>query len=205
MLLMSQLDLVDPFNQLLLRVTFFTAQLFLLLVAGFMYYLIISENNQRKIVVPPQATPSFLSTGPPAAPEEMTVRHYDQSELKKFVTQIVIGVAICSLIHFKWDIAQPLFIQIVMSPFTLWESALFKLLVLKISEQKDPSLKRPFVVKIRILSPHYLVVRNLRLLLQNRNRRRTQRRKRRKRRKIAKEQKKVEGDTENKEENKKSK
>jgi len=147
MLLMSQLDLTDPLNQLILRITFFSIQVFLLLLSGFMYYLILNENNQKKVVVPPAPTPSFLASGPPAEPQEMTVCSYDQGELKKFVTQIVIGVAICSFIHFKWDIAQPLFIQIVMAPFTLWECSLFKVLIMKISEQKDPSLKRPFVVK----------------------------------------------------------
>lgn len=84
---------------------------------------------------------------PPADPEEMTVCSYDQGELRKFVTQIVLGVAICSFIHFKFDVVQPLFIQVVMAPFTLWETALFKVLVLKFSEQQDSALKRPFVVK----------------------------------------------------------
>lgn len=120
----------------------------MLLVAGFMFYLIMSEKNPRKITVPPPSTPSFFQqAGPPAELQEMTVFDYDLSELKKFVTGILLPLAIVSFIHFKFDIAQPLFVQTFMAPFTLYECALFRVLVLRISEQRDPSLKRPFVVK----------------------------------------------------------
>jgi len=146
MLLMGQLDLTNPFNVFLLRVAFFSVQAIFLLLAGYMFYLIKFRNDQKKILVPAAAAPSWMSSEPAPPPTE-TICDYDVGELRKFVTQILLGLAICSFIHFKFEIAQPLFIQTIMAPFTLYECALFKIHMLGLSEAKDSSLKRPFTSK----------------------------------------------------------
>jgi len=142
MMLMGQLDLTTPFNLLVLRVSFGVAQALLLAVSLYMYLAVRRKNNQEKLTVPSDA-PSWGATEP-AEPQETTIRDYDFGQLRKFAMQVVLGVAICSFIHYKFEIAQPLFIQVVMAPFTLYENPLFRLHVMGSKEESDPQLRRPF-------------------------------------------------------------
>ncbi len=52
----------------------------------------------------------------PQAPQVMTIREYDQTELRKYVTQNLMVIAICTFIHIKWAICPPLFIQCFVMP-----------------------------------------------------------------------------------------
>ena len=66
-------------------------------------------------------------------------KEYDFSELKKKLTQTVMGVCIVSFIHYKWQIMVPLCVQSVIQPLTLLKSPLAKVYIFN-----DNSVKRPF-------------------------------------------------------------
>ena len=66
-------------------------------------------------------------------------KEYDFSDLKKKLTQTVMGVCIVSFIHYKWQIMVPLCVQSVLQPLTLLKSPLAKVYVFN-----DNNVKRPF-------------------------------------------------------------
>jgi len=76
----------------------------------------------------------------------MTTREYDVNQLRQFLIQVGLGMAVCGLLHFKWDIVAPLFIQTAMAPFTLYDNPLFKIHVLSKPATEGSPLGRPFPV-----------------------------------------------------------
>jgi len=72
----------------------------------------------------------------------MTIVQYDVAHLKKTITNTVVGVLIVAGIHYKWEMIQPLFLQIFMIPMQLYKNPLFKIYLLG---DTDPEVnKRPF-------------------------------------------------------------
>eukprot|EP01087_Luapelamoeba_hula_P006001 TRINITY_DN1613_c0_g1_i1.p1 TRINITY_DN1613_c0_g1~~TRINITY_DN1613_c0_g1_i1.p1 ORF type:complete len:235 (+),score=68.23 TRINITY_DN1613_c0_g1_i1:46-750(+) len=144
-LLANQLDFTNDTTVLGLRVAFGVAQGIQLLIAAYLYYVITSKNQQGRVRVPPAAVPSWAGGDEtPAPPTEVTVCEYDLSELKKFATQVIMGLAIVSFIHYKWAVMPPLVVQAVLAPFNIWGLQLFQIHVLGKTEANDPKLKRPF-------------------------------------------------------------
>jgi len=133
--LMNQIDWTIEYNILLVRVGYAAVQVLSLVVYGYIYTLITSRNETKKIKVP-KAPTSFGATTQET--EEMTIHEYDFSQLKKALTQVLIGIAIVSFLHIKWNMVQPLFLQCFMSPMQIYKNPLVKLFLL------GEKIDRPF-------------------------------------------------------------
>jgi len=140
MLVMSQIDWTKPENVLYVRVLYCLAQLFSLAVSAYIYQQITQKHDQRNILVAPAA--SFGQAAAPA--EEQTVEAYDTAQLKKAAMQILTGTAIVGVIHLKFGMIQPLFMQTIMNPMQLVKSPLFQIFVLgKKGEVEERPFKEP--------------------------------------------------------------
>jgi len=139
---MNQLDFTNPTNVFILRVAFGAVQGLLLIICGVIFLKIRSKNQQAKVKVPAPSLPSWApAPDEPQLPTELTTAEYDSGELRKLVGQTLLSVAICSLIHYKWDIVPPLFMQTLLAPFNMYKSNLFKIHILN---QPDDVFPRPF-------------------------------------------------------------
>jgi len=138
LLLMNKLDLANPDNIDLVRMAFGCMQTLLLLVAGYIYFSINSRNQQTKIKVTPPS--KFMAA--PEAPEVMTIREYDLSQLRKWAGQILMGSIITGFLHYKWGFVPPLFIQTFLNPINMIQMPLFQIHVLGWSDDGDR--KRPW-------------------------------------------------------------
>jgi len=144
LLVMGQVDWTNPTYLLILRVAFGTIQALLLLVAGVMFLKIRSKNQQTKVVVPPPAAPSWApAPSEPQTPTDMTTAEYDLQQLRKMCTEVLFSLAICSFIHYKWEIAPPLFMQSILAPFNLYKNPLFQIHILGQPEPKRPFAEPP--------------------------------------------------------------
>jgi len=136
--LVQKIDFTDPDNILKAQVIFGTVQSIVLLVLGYIFLQIRNSNNQTQISVP---QPSSPFGAPTSGPQQMTIRDYDISQLRKFGQQILIGIVVAVVLFFKWDIVPPLAIQCVLNPMNLFGNPLFKLFVLNANPASHP---RPF-------------------------------------------------------------
>eukprot|EP00343_Euplotes_focardii_P010903 CAMPEP_0205827292 /NCGR_PEP_ID=MMETSP0206-20130828/31491_1 /ASSEMBLY_ACC=CAM_ASM_000279 /TAXON_ID=36767 /ORGANISM="Euplotes focardii, Strain TN1" /LENGTH=216 /DNA_ID=CAMNT_0053128057 /DNA_START=30 /DNA_END=680 /DNA_ORIENTATION=+ len=165
------LDYTDPATVLNIRVAYVSAQCLTFLMFLFVYIKIRAKMDDRKLEVPKEQgtwekmqaqakeaqekaeRERAIAEGQPTEEEsapvekelrEVTFATYDTEELKKLVKMALVGVGITCLLHFKWEIIQPLVIQSVLGPLKLVDHALFKLHVLGAAE--TDKLVRPFKV-----------------------------------------------------------
>jgi len=136
---MNQADWTDKNNILLVQVGYAVVQVLTLLVWIYIYYEVNSKKNNTKIKIPTK--PSFSNPAESTELEETTIKEYDFSQIKKALTQFLIGVLIVVGIHIKWDMIQPLFMQCAMTPLSVYKNPLFKIFVLG---EKGTIEQRPF-------------------------------------------------------------
>jgi len=128
----------NPGNVEKLRVAYAIVNVILLCVLGCIYFLVEAKKDRRKIKVPASASWSDPS---PRGSKDTTIQEYDKSQLQKAITQALVGAAIVSFLHFKWEIVPPLFLQCFLAPTQLYKNPLFKIWILG---QKGEVEKRPF-------------------------------------------------------------
>jgi len=126
MYIMNQIDWSMERNVMLVRALYAVAQVFIIGMCAFMYQGIQRRRDLKKILVKQPA-----QLGSPAGPDvEQTIQEYDMQQLKKYASQVLMGAAVVTFIHYKWGMFQPLFIQAVMTPMQLWKNPLFKIFVM---------------------------------------------------------------------------
>jgi hypothetical protein len=135
--LMGQIDFGKEENKMAARIGYGLVNVLAICVYSYIWTAIEGRPDKRKIKVPAPA--SFGQAA--KEPEEMTVQDYDKSQLKKAFTSILMGVAIVSFLHFKYEIMQPIFLQCIMTPLQLYKNPLVKIFVLG---QKGAVEQRPF-------------------------------------------------------------
>lgn len=136
--MVQKIDFTDPNNVLTAQLIFGVAQGIVLLVCAYIFLQIRNRNDQTRITVLPTPAPFGGATG---APQQLTIREYDISQLRKFVQQIILGMGIAVFLFIQWNIVPPMAIQCVLNPVNLFGNPLFKLFVLGASPAKYP---RPF-------------------------------------------------------------
>jgi len=133
--LMNQIDWTVENNVLMARIGYGVVQVLSLVVYGYIYSIITAKKETKKIKVP-KAPTGFGATS--TETEEMTICEYDFSQVKKALTQVLIGIAIVSFLHVKWNMVQPLFLQCFMTPMQIYKNPLVKLFIL------GEKIDRPF-------------------------------------------------------------
>jgi len=134
---LKYVDVENFQNVLIIRFLYGAQAVLCLCLLLYTYFKINAENNKKIIKIPADIknfTPSENSEM-----NEVSIRDYDYQQLKKAATQVVMGVLIVSFIHYKWNIIQPLFLQIIMSPMQLLRSPLLKVYLF------NEKIDRPFV------------------------------------------------------------
>jgi len=134
---MNQIDWKNEEYVMYCRVGFGISAVLCLLSCFYLYTLVIGRNDKRKVRITEGG-----SMGQPSTTKEMTTVAYDVSHVKKTIINMVVGISIVCGIHFKWEMIQPLFLQIFMLPQQVYKNPLFKIYVLG---NTDPELNtRPF-------------------------------------------------------------
>lgn len=136
--LVQKVDFTNPDNVFIAQLSFSTVQALILLISAYIYLQITKRNDRTQITVPPTPTPFG---GPTGEAQRTTIRDYDISQLRKYVQQVVIGVAIAIFLFVKWQVVPPMAMQCVLNPVNLFGNPLFKLFVLGENPTKYP---RPF-------------------------------------------------------------
>eukprot|EP01117_Protostelium_nocturnum_P001198 TRINITY_DN11520_c0_g1_i1.p1 TRINITY_DN11520_c0_g1~~TRINITY_DN11520_c0_g1_i1.p1 ORF type:complete len:186 (-),score=74.39 TRINITY_DN11520_c0_g1_i1:293-850(-) len=120
----NQIDFKNEQNVLLCRLGYATVTLVAFGIYAYLWTLISSKNDQTVVVVP--ETKNALGSVTEEAAELPTV-DYDHAQLKKALQQLVIGAVLVSFLHYKFEIVQPLFIQLATTPMQLYKNAMFKI------------------------------------------------------------------------------
>mmetsp|Transcript_9457 Transcript_9457/g.18106 ORF Transcript_9457/g.18106 Transcript_9457/m.18106 type:complete len:241 (-) Transcript_9457:668-1390(-) len=77
--------------------------------------------------------------------KEQTAKEYDMDKLKEMVKQPLLGTVITAGIYYKWGSLMPLVMQLLMTPFTLYEGPLTQIHLLgKTMERPFPTPPGPF-------------------------------------------------------------
>jgi len=121
---MNKIDFTDEQNLFRLRMVFGVVHGLLFAIIGFIYWRIHSNNDQREIQVP--AVTASGAADPSKPPTVTTVKRYDLEQLRKLLTQLAMGTGISGLIHWKFGVTPPLFIQSVMNPYQNSQNPLVK-------------------------------------------------------------------------------
>ena len=50
----------------------------------------------------------------------MSTKDYDESELRKYVFQTFLSLAVIGFLHYKWELMPPLVVQCFMNPMNLY-------------------------------------------------------------------------------------
>jgi len=109
----------------------------------FLIYLKIDEmvDDGRKIKIP-----EVKQMGQVVSPaKEQTSKEYDMDKLKEAVKQPLLGTLITAGIYYKWGSLMPLVMQVLMTPFTLYEGPLTQIHLLgKVMKRPFPTPPGPF-------------------------------------------------------------
>ncbi|PRP80432.1 hypothetical protein PROFUN_11887 [Planoprotostelium fungivorum] len=133
---MNQIDLKDEENIQRLRIGFCIVVTLVLSVYLYLWNKIRSTNDEAPVNVPEQK--NFTGAVTEEA-SQMTTTEYDQSLLKKALQSLLVGASITALLHFKFEMVHPLFIQLAMVPMQLYKNPMFQIHVL------GKTLPRPIV------------------------------------------------------------
>ncbi|CAD26074.1 INORGANIC PHOSPHATE TRANSPORTER [Encephalitozoon cuniculi GB-M1] len=93
----------------ILRGVYLCSNLIQLMFSFYIMRKIKKTNDCRKVKIKKEA--SLFRDGSEEEEEEMTYASYDESELTKISRTAVIQFLIISVLHFKWKVIQPLFVQ----------------------------------------------------------------------------------------------
>jgi hypothetical protein len=120
----SHIDFTNQDTLLLARVLYGVTQVMCLVVTLLCLQQVKAKNNTKTIRIPVQPS---LANPNPAADEtvEKTIVDYDTEECYKELKQFAFAKALLiPFIHYKWDTATPLILQIATTPFHLYKSHL---------------------------------------------------------------------------------
>lgn len=150
MQLLRRIDLTEPKTLLILRASYITSQVLLVL---FWFYVRSKINAKRTaskkksdsgkpeewIEVTEPAVP-FSGEGPKKT--RVTVTDYDLGECGKQLQQVIVGTLIMLVVHFWFGVVQPLFLQVILP----WKSVLTQPIILihVFNMPAEGQLKRPF-------------------------------------------------------------
>ncbi|KAH6594986.1 hypothetical protein BASA50_004765 [Batrachochytrium salamandrivorans] len=128
-----------PENAQYIRLGYFVSQLIGYIAMGVLYFRIRAKKDTTALI--------YNETKNPFAPSDVkviqtTVGEYDQEQVKTFFTQALTAVAVLAFMHFKWGYLRPLFIQSIMSLWTLYCSPLVQIHYL--GKPTVGELSRPF-------------------------------------------------------------
>ena len=137
--LVNKVDFTVPEYVLAARAAFGVSFLIALAVQLYVRMKISAVNNTAEVEVP--KPPVYGQEQPADAPktEKKTIRDYDLSVSQQNLTQALLGVAITTFIHYKWNIIPPLVLQAVMNLLQLTENKLVRAYLM------GEDLARPFV------------------------------------------------------------
>lgn len=134
LLLMSYIDMTNPDTIFYLRVAFIVSFVLTLAYVQFLKYKIAQAPFD------PKPTIKVQETGKPE--QMMNAQQYDQHEVGKMQTQILVGMVVVLLMHYKWEYVQPLFIQAVTGPMNVLTNNLSMIHVFNKPAEGDRA--RPF-------------------------------------------------------------
>ncbi len=130
------IDMTEPHNVFMLRVLFLGSTLLQLLAGVIVWLKVRSANDQRPVTLPAAAAGG--------QPTVTTVRVFDEGEVRKYLQGIVTNTALMAFFHLKLEASVPVYFQIFLGLFRVWDWEQFRLNVLGESEAEYPVLKRPF-------------------------------------------------------------
>ena len=124
MFMCSKLDWENESLVQLVRQAYYVEQLTLLVACGLLY-LKISDSG------PKQSTKIWVKNPPsPSNPkpkwQSTTYKTFELHALQQLASQIVMGVAMTSFLHFKWKIKQSMVMQAMMMPLTFIDAPVVK-------------------------------------------------------------------------------
>ncbi|ADM12652.1 inorganic phosphate transporter [Encephalitozoon intestinalis ATCC 50506] len=93
----------------ILRVTYLCSNLIQLMFSLYIMQRIKKTNDTRKVKIKREA--SLFRDNNEEEEEEMTYASYDESELTKISRTSIIQFLIITVLHLKWKVIQPLFVQ----------------------------------------------------------------------------------------------
>ncbi len=96
---------------------------------------VASKKDQRKVSVPASAT---------APASEQTIHDFDMAQIKTYLTGIVTNTALMAFFHFKLEASVPIYFQIFMGLFRIWDWEMARMHLWGETEAEFPNLKRPF-------------------------------------------------------------
>jgi len=124
----SKIDYEDENIINMLRIAYFSMQAITLLCVYFSQNKIAAKKDRQEIFVP--VPPKPFSGETEASMKKTTYHQHDTEQAQQLMTQTLMGLAMIGFIHFKMGVKQPLFLQSLMAPVTLYESGVFKKFIL---------------------------------------------------------------------------
>lgn len=128
--LVNKIDFKEGDNLFYVRCAFTTLQVVVFFIRGLIWMRIKKKNDDQIIKVTMPGKPEGFGPPPPGEVVDMTIKDHDLMWFKKELQQAVMTLVIIGFIHYKWAVAPPLFLQLFMTPKTMWASNLFQLHIL---------------------------------------------------------------------------
>jgi hypothetical protein len=147
-------DWLDGHNVMVLRLLF-AGSIVLQLAAGLLVWLRVRAAADRRPVALPPASAE-------APPVNTTVHDFDVAEVRKLAQSVVGNAAFLAFLNYKFDMAMPIYFQVFMGLFRIYDWEMFRIHVLGVRERERddvscsvshyhqdtaeeyPILKRPF-------------------------------------------------------------
>jgi len=130
----SKIDYEDDQIMNLLRMTYYTMQCITFACVWFAKSrLAASQADNKEIYVP--VPPAPFSGETQTKYKKTTYAAHEAEQVQQLLSQTLMGVGMISFIHFKMGVKQPLFLQSLMAPVTLYESGVFKKFILGSKER----------------------------------------------------------------------
>jgi hypothetical protein len=117
-------DWLDGHNVMALRLLF-AGSIVLQLVAGLLVWLRVRAAADRRPVALPPASPE-------APPVNTTVHDFDVGEVRKLAQSVVGNAAFLAFLNYKFDMAMPVYFQVFMGLFRIYDWEMFRIHVLRV-------------------------------------------------------------------------
>lgn len=137
----AEVDWTDSLNVLLVRIFFGVSTICSLLARLWIYRIVNSSNDERRVKIKQTSKFSTATTGT----QEVTVTEHDMEQLSISIRTLLITTAVTIGLHLYHTWVLPVVIQAIHQPIALWDSQLFQIHVLGLSDSGDHNpLKRPW-------------------------------------------------------------
>mmetsp|Transcript_61027 Transcript_61027/g.127930 ORF Transcript_61027/g.127930 Transcript_61027/m.127930 type:complete len:193 (-) Transcript_61027:9-587(-) len=136
----ADIDWTDGVTLLMVRIFFGISTIVSLLSRLWIYRIVDSTNDERRVKIKP-STKFNATTGA----HEVTVTEHDMEQLGISIRTLLVSTAVTIGLHLYHSWVLPVIIQAVHQPIALWDSPLFQIHVLGLSDSGDHNpLKRPW-------------------------------------------------------------